>query len=123
LFHPQSALSFRRLVGEIPVGRPLGSPNRDKPFNDVLRIALKARPHSLRRIVDRLVDGAEEGNLHYIREIADRLDGKPVQGIDRRVLSINSINELTDEELLVIASGGRCRDESEMKVISPPSKD
>jgi hypothetical protein len=88
--------------------RPLGSPNRDKPFNDVLRIALKARHHSLRCIVDRLVDGAEEGNLHYIREIADRLDGKPVQGIDRREISINSINELTDEELLVIASGGRC---------------
>ena len=102
------------------MGRPLGSPNRDKPFNDVLRIALKARPHSLRRIVDRLVDGAEEGNLHYIREIADRLDGKPVQMIDRRELSIN---ELTDEELLVIASGGRCGDELEMKLIPSPSKD
>jgi hypothetical protein len=103
------------------MGRPLGSPNRDKPFNDVLRIALKARPHSLRRIVDRLVDGAEEGNLHYIREIADRLDGKPVQGIDRRELSIN---ELTDEELLVIASGGRIEDQLEIKLIPPmPSKD
>ena len=103
------------------MGRPLGSPNRDKPFNDVLRIALKARPHSLRRIVDRLVDGAEEGNLHYIREIADRLDGKPVQMIDRRELPLN---ELTDEELLVIASGERIEDELEMKVIPPmPSKD
>jgi hypothetical protein len=70
-----------------------------------------------------LVDGAEEGNLHYIREIADRLDGRPVQMIDRRELSINSINELTDEELLVIASGGRCEDELEMKLIPPPSKD
>jgi hypothetical protein len=100
------------------MGRPIGSLNREKPFNDVLRIALKARPHSLRRIVDRLVDGAEEGNLHYIREIADRLDGRPVQGIDRRVLSIN---ELTDEELLLIASGGRCGDE--MKLIPSPSKD
>jgi hypothetical protein len=95
--------------------------NREKPFNDVLRIALKARPHSLRRIVDRLVDGAEGGNLHYIREIADRLDGKPVQMIDRRELPLN---ELTDEELLVIASGERIEDELEMKVIPPmPSKD
>jgi hypothetical protein len=56
-------------------GRPLGSLNREKPFNDVLRIALKARPDSLRRIVDRLIDGAEKGNLHHVREIADPLDG------------------------------------------------
>jgi hypothetical protein len=99
------------------MGRPLGSPNRDKPFNDVLRIALKARPHSLRRIVDRLVDGAEAGNLHYIREIADRLDGKPVQMIDRHEVLIAA--QLTDEELLAIAAGGRSDDELEMKVLPP----
>jgi hypothetical protein len=47
-----------------------------------------------------------------------------VQAIDRRELSINSIHELSDEELLLIASGGRCGDELEMKVILPmPSKD
>ena len=98
------------------MGRPLGSLNREKPFNDVLRIALKARPHSLRRIVDRLVDGAEEGNLHYIREIADRLDGKPVQAIDRHDVVIT---QLSDEELLWIASGGRIEDGLEIKVIPP----
>ena len=102
------------------MGRPLGSPNREKAFNDALRIALRARPQSLRRIADRLIDKGEEGDLPSIREIADRLDGKPVQGIDRRELSIN---ELTDEELLVIASSGRIEDELEMKVIPPPSKD
>jgi hypothetical protein len=117
------------------MGRPIGSPHRAKPFNDVLRIALKARPHSLRRIVDRLVDGAEAGNLHYIREIADRLDGRPVQAIDRRDLVIT---ELSDQELLLIASGGRTevsdveldliasggRTDYEIIVIPPmPSKD
>jgi hypothetical protein len=40
--------------------------------------------------------------------------------VNRRELSIN---ELTDEELLLIASGGRTEDELEMKVIPPPSKD
>ena len=116
------------------MGRPIGSPHRTKPFNDVLRIALKARPHSLRRIVDRLIDGAEEGNLHYIREIADRLDGKPVQAIDRHHVAITELTdeelilimtggrtEVSDEELLLIASGGRTEDE--MKAIPPPSKD
>jgi hypothetical protein len=104
------------------MGRPVGSLNREKPFNDVLRIALKARPNSLRRIVDRLIDGAEEGNLHYVREIADRLDGKPPQSIDR--LDVQVVQELTDAELLMIASGGRqAEDELEMKVISPLPKD
>jgi hypothetical protein len=71
--------------------------------------------------VDRLVDGAEEGNLQYIREIADRLDGRPVQMIDRREVSIH---ELSDEEQLLIASGGRIEDGLEIKVIPPmPSKD
>jgi hypothetical protein len=85
--------------------------------------------------VDRLVDGAEEGNLHYIREIADRLDGKPVQAIDRHDVAITELSdaelilfttggrtEVSDAELDLIASGGRTEDE--MKVIPPmPSKD
>jgi hypothetical protein len=44
-----------------------------------------------------------------------------VQSIDRHEVLLA---ELTDEELLLIASGGRCEDELEMKVIPPmPSKD
>ena len=100
------------------MGRPIGSMNREKAFNDALRIALHARPQSLRRIADKLIDKGEEGDLPSIREIADRLDGRPVQMIDRRELSIH---ELSDEELLLIASGGRIEDE--MKLIPPPSKD
>jgi len=105
------------------MGRPLGSLNREKPFNDVLRIALKARPDSLRRIVDRLIDGVEEGNLQYVREIADRLDGRPPPSIDR--FDVQVVQELTDAELLMIAAGGRrAEDDLEMKVISPmPLKD
>ena len=105
------------------MGRPIGSPHRTKPFNDVLRIALRARPHSLRRIVDRLIDGVEEGNLQYVREIADRLDGRPPQSIDR--FDVQVVQELTDAELLMIAAGGRrAEDDLEMKVISPmPLKD
>ena len=105
------------------MGRPVGSLNREKPFNDVLRIALKARPDSLRRIVDRLIDGVEEGNLQYVREIADRLDGRPPQSIDR--FDVQVVQELTDAELLMIAAGGRrAEDDLEMKVISPmPLKD
>ena len=59
------------------MGRPIGSVNREKPFNDALRIALRGDPLRLRRIAERLAEKAEEGDLAAIRELADRLDGKP----------------------------------------------
>jgi hypothetical protein len=85
------------------MGRPIGSSNREKPFNDALRIALRGDPLRLPRIAEKLAILAEEGDLAAIRELADRLDGKPAQVIDRRDVPIE---ELTDLELQVIASGG-----------------
>ena len=61
------------------MGRPIGSVNREKPFNDALRIALRGGPLRLRRIADKLATLAEGGDLAAIRELADRLDGKPAQ--------------------------------------------
>jgi len=61
------------------VGRPIGSVNREKPFNDALRIALRGDPLRLRRIAEKLAEKAEDGDLAAIRELADRLDGKPAQ--------------------------------------------
>jgi hypothetical protein len=60
------------------MGRPIGSVNREKPFNDALRIALRGDPLRLRRIAEKLAEKAEEGDLAAIRELADRLDGKPL---------------------------------------------
>jgi hypothetical protein len=104
-------------------------------FNAALRISLRQRPLALRRVADRLIDRAEEGDLHYIRELIDRLDGRPTQAIDRHDVVITQLSdeelvliatggrtEVTDAELHLIASGGRCEDE--MKAIPPPpSKD
>jgi hypothetical protein len=59
------------------MGRPIGSANRQKPFNDALTIALRGDPLRLRRIADKLAALAEGGDLAAIREVADRLDGKP----------------------------------------------
>src|SRR5437660_4980097 len=66
-------------------------------------MTLRSNPLALRRISAKLVEKAEEGDLAAIREIADRLDGKPAQVIDRRDLPAT---ELTDAELIVIAAGG-----------------
>ena len=101
------------------MGRPVGSVNRDKPFNDVLRIALKARPHSLRRIADRLIDKGEEGDLPSIRELVDRLDGKATQAIECADVPIE---RLTDEQLLAIAAGGVPDNDMMPKALPPPRK-
>jgi hypothetical protein len=98
------------------MGRPLGSLNREKPFNDALRIALRNRPLALRRVADQLLDKAEQGNLAYIHELIDRLDGKPAQVIDRQDVPLE---QLSDEELYRIAAGGRPREEHQLLLISP----
>jgi hypothetical protein len=61
------------------MGRPVGSKNRELPFNSALRLALRGDPLRLRRIAEKLAEKAEEGDLAAIRELADRLDGKPAQ--------------------------------------------
>ena len=98
------------------MGRPIGSLNREKPFNQALLMTLRSNPVALRRIAAKLVEKAEEGELAAIREIADRLDGKPAHVIDRGEVPIA---KLSDEELLAIAAGA-LPDHEEMKVMLLP---
>jgi hypothetical protein len=100
------------------MGRPIGSVNREKPFNDALRMALRGDPLRLRRIAEKLTEKAEEGDLSAIRELADRLDGKPAQVIDRRDAAIE---ELSDAELHIIASGGLSVPQKAKVLLIPPS--
>jgi hypothetical protein len=101
------------------MGRPIGSTNREKPFNDALRIALRGDPLRLRRIADKLATLAEGGDLGAIRELADRLDGKPAQVIDRH--DDRTIQELSDAELRLIISGGSPRPEPPKVLLMPPA--
>ena len=98
------------------MGRPIGSLNRQRPFNQALLIELRSNPVALRRIAAKLVEKAEEGELAAIREIADRLDGKPAQVVDRPDLPIS---KLSDEQLLAIAAGA-LPEREEMKVLLLP---
>jgi hypothetical protein len=100
------------------MGRPIGSLNREKVFNQALLIELRSNPLALRRIAAKLIERAEEGELAAIREIADRLDGKPVQMLDRRDLPVT---ELTDAELLAIA-GGALPEREEILLLPPAPK-
>jgi|TARA_R110001583_G_scaffold39630_2_gene126825 hypothetical protein len=65
------------------VGNPLGR-RAEKPFRDALMLAVKEASGSedkqrLRKLADKLVREALDGNVTAIGMIADRLDGKPKQ--------------------------------------------
>lgn len=60
-------------------GNPGGRP-KEKPWRDALNMALKDGDGlRLRRIADAVVTLAETGDMQAIKEIGDRLDGKPAQ--------------------------------------------
>jgi hypothetical protein len=86
------------------MGRPIGSVNREKPFADALRVALLSDGgRRLRIIAEKLADKAEQGDIQAIREIADRLDGRPAQAIERSDVPLEA---LTDRELFAIIRSG-----------------
>lgn len=68
-----------------------GRPPREKSFFNALSVALAQvngtdlegkRVTKLRTIAEKLVEAAESGEAWAIREIADRVDGKPMQAIE-----------------------------------------
>ena len=88
------------------MGRPIGSINRQKPFTDALRVALlSGGGRRLRIIAERLVEAAEQGNIQAIQQIGDRLDGRPVQALERGDVPVEV---LSDRELFAIIGGGSC---------------
>ena len=64
-----------------PVGAPIGNKNATKnnPFLDAMKRALAQNPQKIGRIVDKVLEKAEEGESWAVKEVADRLDGKAVQ--------------------------------------------
>lgn len=70
-----------------------GRPPKEKSFANMLNIALKqtdgkaadGTPNTkLRQIATKLVEKAIEGEGWAIKEVADRVDGKPMQSVEHR---------------------------------------
>jgi hypothetical protein len=55
---------------------------KNRPWADALRKELTQNPDALARIAKKVVALAEEGDQNAIREIGDRLDGRPQQTQD-----------------------------------------
>ena len=74
------------LVKGGPSLNPLGRPKAEKLFKGSLIRAINRRdsgkdPQALEKIADKLLDQAMKGEISAIKELADRLDGKPAQAI------------------------------------------
>lgn len=68
----------------MPKGAPIGNKNASKgsPWADAIRRALLAgNGKKLRALADKMIDKAMEGDVSALKEIGDRMDGKPVQAI------------------------------------------
>lgn len=99
------------------MGRPIGSVNRQKPFANALKVALlSGGGRRLRAIADRLCEKAEQGDLEAIKQVADRLDGRPPQAIEHGNVSAEV---LSDRELFAIIRGGSVLDEA-AQICGPP---
>ena len=106
------------------MGRPIGSPNRAKPFTDILRVALlSGGGRRLRIIADKLAEKAEQGDIQAIREIADRLDGKPAQAIERSDAPLEALSDLELFAIIRDKSGGPVDEPSYARLCGPvPAK-
>lgn len=65
-----------------PPGNTNSSAEKRSFANAVRRAAVQNDGERLRKVVDRLFDNAEAGEVQAIKEIADRLDGKPAQQVN-----------------------------------------
>lgn len=70
------------------VGAPLGNQNakKGKAWAEAVKRAIRAKygkewEESLQELAARLVAAADEGDLQALKEIGDRLDGKPKQTV------------------------------------------
>jgi hypothetical protein len=71
---------------------------KDKPWADALRmVGYRDDRRKLLAIAEQCFTAAEGGDIQAMREIGDRLDGKPVQ--ESEVTVHRAVAELTDQEI------------------------
>ncbi len=70
------------------MGAPVGNSNatKAKPWADAIKRALARREQTgsgadLNALADKLIDSAAEGDMAALKELGDRLDGKPAQAL------------------------------------------
>ena len=117
----------------MPRGAPVGNKNsaNKNAFADSLRKSLATYSNAdvpmglaLRKITDNLVRAACEGQLEFVKEVANRLDGKPNVSVDvtQTLEIIRTAAEMTDDELATLASAGSSRAASKAQGEDQPTR-
>ena len=64
-------------------GAPKGNQNGVKnPWRTMLESVVSKSPLKLRQVAETLIDAAIAGDIQAIKELGDRLDGKPRQAVE-----------------------------------------
>ena len=98
-------MAFKKGISGNPGGR-----SREKIFTDALRLELnrvdprdKEKRKKINRLAEKLVECALEDKESWaFQQIADRLEGKPVQVVDATIDDRHDIEEFSDAELTAI---------------------
>ena len=95
-------------------GAPKGSRNHEGPWAKHLRWALAEysddkvlRGFALQDIAMLVIGNALKGERDAIKEIGDRLDGRPAQALHVSSDDRKAVQDMTDEELLAILASRR----------------
>ena len=89
-------------------GGQIGNNNagKGKRLSSMLQARLAERGAE-QELMNVLLDKALEGDMQAIKEIFDRVDGKPRQSVDLEATITKRLDELTDAELTDIATSSR----------------
>jgi hypothetical protein len=98
-------MAFKKGISGNPGGK-----SREKMFTDALRLELnridpddKEKRKKVNKLAEKLVECAMEGKQSWaFQQIADRLEGKPVQVVDATVDDHRTVHEFSDAELTAI---------------------
>lgn len=95
----------------------MSGPKSDKIWADAIHMAVKRyheeedetgkvkKQRYLNLLADNLVQAGVKGDIQAIKEVGDRLDGKPAQAIDQTIRDERNIPDRTNAELIEEAAG------------------
>ena len=82
------------------LSRPPRGQQRDKPYREALRMELAAAGEGLkklREIARAHIEKAAAGDMQAIKELADRLDGRPAQVLEHRDPDSQPLKKIVNE--------------------------
>lgn len=80
----------------MPAGAPEGNKNatKNRPWAEAINRALLSEDgKKLRALADKIIDKALEGDVQALKEVGDRMDGKPAQALEHSGDLIVRINQ------------------------------